>query len=119
MKVSQLEKELPSFNGKPYDDISSKTTSDYAKAVNDKFDSDIDLILTNAKKEMTPGNQQALLPVEARDALVNKVADPMRDAYSSHFDLQYKIFPQESKAFNSSQIRKTVDTVFSASLYRP
>ena len=115
LKVSQLEKELPSFNGKPYDDISSKTTSDYAKAVNDKFDSDIDLILTNAKKEMTPGNQQALLPVEARDALVNKVADPMRDAYSSHFDLQYKIFPQESKAFNSSQIRKTVDTVFSDS----
>ena len=115
LKVSQLEKELPSFNGKPYDEISNKTTSDYAKAVNDKFDSEIDLIITNAKKEMTPGNQQALLPVEARDALVNKVVDPMRDAYSSHFDLQYKIFPQDSKAFNSSQIKKTVETVFSDS----
>lgn len=115
LKVSQLEKELPSFNGKPYDEISSKTTSDYAKAVNDKFDSEIDLIITNAKKEMTPGNQQALLPVEARDMLVNKVIQPMRDAYSSHFDLQYKFFPQESKAFDSSDIRKTVDTVFSDS----
>lgn len=115
LKVSQLEKELPSFNAKPYDEISSKTTSDYAKAVNDKFDSDIDLIITNAKKEMTPGNQQALLPVEARDMLVNKVIQPMRDAYSSHFDLQYKFFPQESKVFDSSDIRKTVDTVFSDS----
>ena len=115
LKVNQLEKELPSFNGKPYDEISSKTTSDYAKAVNDKFDSEIDLIITNAKKEMTPSNQQALLPVEARDMLVNKVIQPMRDAYSSHFDLQYKFFPQESKIFDSSDIRKTVDTVFSDS----
>jgi hypothetical protein len=115
MKASQLQRELPVFNGKEFDDISAKTTSDFSKAANEAFDAKIDLIITNAKKELTPGNQQVLLPVEARDILVNKVIQPMRDAYSSHFDLQYKIFPQESKVFNSDKIRSTVDTVFTDS----
>jgi hypothetical protein len=115
MKVSQLERELPAFDTKRFDDVSAKITSDFSKAVNEQFDAQIDLIITNAKKELTPGNQQSLLPVEARDILVNKVIQPMRDAYRSHFDLQYKIFPQESKSFDSSDIRKTVNTVFSDS----
>ena len=114
-RVSQLKKELPSFNGKQYEDISAETTEAFSKAAHDELGAKIDLIMTRAKKQMMPGNEEALLPVQARDALVDKVMDPMRDAYSSHFDLQYKIFPQESKAFNSSQIRKTVDTVFSDS----
>ena len=114
-RVTQLKKELPSFNGKQYEDTSAETTEAFSKAAHDELGAKIDLIMTRAKKQMMPGNEEALLPVQARDALVDKVMDPMRDAYSSHFDLQYKIFPQESKTFNSSQIRKTVDTVFSDS----
>ena len=114
-RVSQLEKELPSFNGKPSDDISSKTTSDYTKAAIDKFDAEMDLIISRAKIKMIPGNEQALVPVEARDMLIKEVIDPMRAAYKTHWDTQYKLFPEEDKVFGSDKIRSSVKKAFTDS----
>lgn len=114
-RVSQLKKELPSFNGKPSDDISSKTTSDYTKAAIDKFDAEMDLIISRAKIKMIPGNEQALVPVEARDMLIKEVIDPMRAAYKTHWDTQYKLFPEEDKVFGSDKIRSSVKKAFTDS----
>ena len=114
-RVSQLEKELPSLNGKPSDEISSKTTSDYTKAAIDKFDAEMDVIISRAKIKMIPGNEQALLPVEARDMLIKEVIDPMRAAYKTHWDTQYKLFPEEDKVFGSDKIRSSVKKAFTDS----
>ena len=114
-RVTQLKKELPSFNGKQYEDISAETTEAFSKAAHDELGAKIDLIMTRAKKQMMPGNEEALLPVQARDALVDKVMDPMRAAYKTHWDTQYKFFPEEDKIFDSAKIRSSVKKAFTDS----
>ena len=114
-RVTQLEKELPSFNGKKYEDISAETTEAFSKAAHDELGAKIDLIMTRAKKQIMPGNEEALLPVQARDAMVDKVMVPLRKTYDEHFNTQYKQFPQEDQIFDSAKIRSSVKKAFTDS----
>ena len=114
-RVTQLKKELPSFNGKQYEDTSAETTEAFSKAAHDELGAKIDLIMTRAKKQMMPGNEEALLPVQARDAMVDKVMVPLRKTYDEHFNTQYKQFPQEDQIFDSAKIRSSVKKAFTDS----
>ena len=47
--------------------------------------------------------------------LIKEVIDPMRAAYKTHWDTQYKLFPEEDKVFGSDKIRSSVKKAFTDS----